>query len=399
MIPNKLGRFLTIQDTLFSFIDFYLTPILETKSIEQTKLKLGKKSSGKIGDHFLSEVHLIRKTLKMLTHKRKMMLAMFHPETSLEKTYLEVLRMDPVDCLILTSESLFQIPKAHLSLALKTSTESISFRRKQLLTIFEEEGIAVPELQKLLKNTTRLRSERVSSKMNWVERFQRLPLSIRFTLESGVVLLSLTTLLWIIPEVRNRYENSIQKRINDYLIESSLVDAPPPSPQIQDHNLPHSSSEPSLVSGPVNQAHISPTEAEEDNLIVDKSSSVNMSEVNSRKQPKVVAGETWRFSFTGTGPATTDIESAISAEIQRLNVATAKPTLVPGGIQFDFLIPVDQVIALKMSLERKTYEIQQKYSPTNAGSIANFSWYKKRNMGTRIIPGAHVQVIIWISTL
>ena len=350
--------------------------MLTQKSIDLLKLRLDRKSKN-VKDTLLREVRLIRDAMKLLSGKRKTMIAIFHPETALEKTYLEVLRLDPSDCLILTSEYLFQIPKEQLSLALKTSVESLEFRRKQLQSIFEEEGITLKEIEKLITASGGARAETIPEKMSLIQRFQRLPLALRFTIESGAVLLSLLALLWVIPEIRNRYENSIQKRINDYLIESSLVDAPPPT-------------------GMTSNAPIPPQEAlgEGDEEVVTKSSS---DEVTSRKQPRVNEGETWRFSFTGT--ATSDIESGVTSLLQKLNLSATKPTMVPGGINFDINVPVGQVIALKNGLEQKTSEIQQNSSPGSSGSVANFSWYKKHNMGTRKIPAGYVQIIIWISTL
>jgi len=351
--------------------------MLTQKSIDLLKIRLDRKSK-KSKDLLLRDVKLIRDAMRLLSGKRKTMIAIFHPETSLEKTYLEVLRLEPSDCLILTSESLFQIPKEQLSLALNTSIESIEFRRKQLQSIFDEEGITLKEIEKLALASTGMRADTIPERMSLIQRFQRLPLALRFAVESSVVLLSLLALLWVIPEIRNRYENSIQKRINDYLIESSLVDAPPPTGSNVQAPIPSQDA--------LNEA--------EDESVVTKSSS---DDVASRKQPKVNEGETWRFSFTGT--ATSDIESAANSVIQRLNLTTAKPTTVPGGIDFDFNVPVDKVIALKTALEQKTEEIQQKNSSSSTGSVANFSWYKKRNMGTRKIPAGYVQIIIWISTL
>jgi hypothetical protein len=349
--------------------------MLSQKSIDLLKLRLDRRSK-RVRDPLLRDVKLIRDVTKLLSTKRKNLIEVFHPQTATEKTYLEILRIEPADCLILTSENLFQIPKESLSLALKTSIESLDFRRKQLQSIFDEEGFTLNEIEKLIKHSKGSSHDTIPERIDLLRRFQRLPLVFRFMIESGSVLLALLALMWLIPEIRNRYENSIQKRINDYLIESSLVDSPPPSGSNAQAPLPV-------------QDAASETE---DETVVTKSSS---DEVTSRKQPKVNAGETWRFSFTGT--ATSEIENAALSVIDKLNLDAAKPVTVPGGIQFDFIAPVDQVILLKTGLEQKTVEIQQK-SSANASS-ANFSWYKKHNMGTRTIPGNHVQIIIWISTL
>jgi hypothetical protein len=109
-------------------------------------------------------------------------------------------------------------------------------------------------------------------------------------------------------------------------------------------------------------------------------------------------GETWRFSFTGS--STHEIESGILEALKPLSIET-KPLTVPGGIQFDFMLPISQLIPLKGRLETLVFSLQSKTGPGKAasGGGVNLSWYKKKNMGTRRIPDAHVQVIIWISTL
>lgn len=366
------------DQTLFRFVDFYLSPVLPQKNIALLKIRLDRKSK-RIKDTLLRDVKLIRDAIHLLSSKRKTLITTFHPETNLEKTYLEILRIEPACCLILLSESLFKISDDTLSLALNTSVESIRFRRKQLRAIFDEEGITSDEIVKLTSAVQNLDRNAFQDRTDLLQRFRRLPLLIRFLLESAAVLLCLTGLLWVIPEIRNRYENSIQKRINDYLIESSLVDAPPPPTETNNQ-----------VAAPAEDAQ----EPAEEEATVTKSSS---DEVTSRKPPKVNEGETWRFSFTGT--ATSEIESSVALSMQKLNLEVPKPITVPGGIQFDCTVPVDQVIALKTALEQKTEEIQQKNPSSSIGSVVNFSWYKKRNMGTRKIPSAHVQVIIWISTL
>jgi hypothetical protein len=366
---------LNIEPILFRFVDFYLSPMLNQKSIDLLKIRLDRKSRS--SDEFLRNVKLIRRAMKLLSSRRKTMIAVFHPETAIEKTYLEVLRLTPADCLILTSETLFPIPKETLSLALKTSIESLDFRRNQLQSIFNEEGFTSKEIEKLVLASS-IPSHSIPEKINFLQWFQRLPLALRFTIESAFVLMCLLSLLWVIPEIRNRYETSIQKRINDYLIESSLVDSPPPA---------GSNTHPSIP------AQDSAAENDDENVVTKSSSDA----VTSRKQPKVNAGETWRFSLTGT--ASSDIEAAANQAIAKLNIENIKPTTVPGGVQFDFILPVDQVIPLKTTLEQKTYEIQEKNSAAPPGSSANFSWYKKKNMSTRKIPASHVQIIIWISTL
>ncbi len=377
---------MNIEQSLFQFIDFYLLPNLSQKSIDLLKIKLDRNSK-KITDPLLREVTLIRDALSLISERRKPLAQIMVPENSGEKLYIEVLRLKPHDCLILTSSELFSIPINHLSLALKTSTESIEFRRTQLLTQFQEDGFSLEQLKGVSFPWSRRRGDaptvRTYEQVGFLQNFQKLPLALRFTIETSLILMGLLGLLWLIPEIRNRYENSIQKRINDYLIESSLVDSPAPAGT-------------SKTAKPLAPDAVSTGgEEEEETLGLNRSSS---DELSSRKQPKVNAGETWRFSFTGA--ATNEIESGVMDSLQKLSISSDKPLTVPGGIQFNFVVPVERVIPLKNALEQLVNDIQQKTSVKGSGmNLASFSWYKKRNMGTRKIPSGQVQIIVWISTL
>ena len=373
------------EQSLFHFIDFYLSSVLSQKNIELIKVKIDQKSK-KIEDPLLRDVTLIKDTLKALApHSKINPLGPLTKPSSQDKIYTEIHRLKLEDALILTTGELFPISSEQLSLALQTAVESIVFRREQLKIHLHEEGVILSQLTFPFR--TPLMSEtgepiRKAEQIGYFQKFQRLPMALRFLIETGLVLSGLLALLWIIPEIRNRYETSIQKRINDYLIESSLVDSP----------APPGTSKTSIITIE-NQPTVTTDDDEESNN--QKSS---FEDTSSRKQPKVNEGETWRFSFTGS--ATSDIETAINSSIQKLNITDQKPTIVPGGIQYDFILPMSNVLGLKGMLEQAVAEIQQHGGTKNTiSSLASFSWYKKQKMSTRKIPGGHVQIIIWISTL
>ncbi len=373
------------EQSLFQFIDFYLASSVSQKNIELIKIKIDANSK-RIEDPLLREVSLIKATLKALRpHSKLRPESRFNRHSHQDRLINEIHQLKLDDALILTSGELFPIPADHLSLALRIAAESILFRRTQLLEKFKEDGLTLSELKlpiRVPEAPQAGESFQTTDKISMVRRFQRLPMAARFLIETGLVLLGLLALLWIIPEIRNRYETSIQKRINDYLIESSLVDSPAPNGTSK-----------TPVINPEAQTPAA-TDDEEENT-AQKSSS---EEVSSRKQPKVNEGETWRFSFTGSD--TPDIETSVNSALQKLNVDDKKPTTVPGGIQYDFILPVGNVLSLKSMLEQSVAEIQQRGgSKGSISNLANFSWYKKQRMNTRKVPPGNVQIIIWISTL
>jgi hypothetical protein len=213
-----------------------------------------------------------------------------------------------------------------------------------------------------------------------VDRFKTLPLFARFLTETGLVLSALIFLMWLIPEIRNRYETSIQRRINDYLIESTITDAP----------APEGTSKTPRVIQPLPEET---ARAEAAEPVAPKA------EASNKRPLKVNAGETWRFSFTGA--STQEILNGLGTVLSKMGKDSPKSVTVPGGIQFDFYVPVQELAVLKINLEEMTGQLQRRLSggPDDPQSSVNMSWYKKRGMQGRKIPNGQVEVVIWVSTL
>jgi len=368
------------ESNALSFLNLYLEPFLPRKNLDLLKLSLIKKArKKKAEDPGLSEIGLIRDIVSILHKRRKTILAHLNPQEVREAAFLELLKLPPEDALLICSSTLYPIPLSSISLALKIPESSLLHRKEQLEAQFKEHHLElaplIPETDSERERSRLIRNRRKSP----LSTFQALPLGVRFLIETLLVLTLLLGLLWVIPEVRNRYESSIQTRINEYLIESALVDSPAPEGTSKDPK------EPILMDQAGSQEET-----------ITKSSSDAPSQ---KRQPKVNAGETWRFSFTGS--ATPEIEASILEVLRKLHLEGQKPLNVPGGIQFDFILEVDRLLDLKNQLESTITEIQRKAraAQTSAIAYANMSWYKKRNMGTRKIPAGHVQVIVWISTL
>jgi hypothetical protein len=375
----------TLQ-TVGDFVELYLSPYQSSKNIEFVQLKIHRKAQRilrRTNDALLLKVACFQDSLTHLKKYRRS--SPYHKQLLLnspeEKFYHGLTQLNPEDCLIMIAAERYQMTSAELSLILKRSSESIEFRRNQLKQTFAEESIPFVDPTQLkpkdlIIQLTSASPERIHRSV--YQSFQSLPFAIRFTVETLSVLFTLVFLMWVIPEIRNTYENSVQKRINDYLIESSLVDSPAPEGTSKTAKVVPSP-DPQTDSEPENEPN-------------------NTASAASKKQPKVNDGETWRFSFTGA--MTNELEAGILSILKKQGLEEHKPLTVPGGIQFDFTLRVQDVISLKTSLEDMTSSVQQKTSATrqNMMSSANMSWYKRRMQG-RKIPSGNVQVIIWISTL
>lgn len=368
------------ESSALKLIELYLHSSIPPKGIALAKLRIESKI-GKINDPLLREVEFVRSTVHLLEKKRKLVsstLASTHSPAHIQA----LKQLSPSDFLILLSQKHFPISPEILSLALHIPKDSLLFRAEQLQRQFGKFRLTSQDLdQILLTNNIEGSDGIVVRKTTLLQRFQNLPFLVRFATETTAIILGLIAILWAVPAIRNSYENSIQKRINDYLIENSLVDSPAPSGTQKTGRAPD------------------PAALEANEVIDEATTKSSSNEASSRKQPKVNEGEVWRFSFTGS--ATSEVEGGIIEIISKRSTDKQKPLTVPGGIQFDFLLPVDQVIPLKTELEQKVAEIQSKADSTKQSpmSLANLSWYKKKTISTRKIPANHVQVVIWISTL
>jgi hypothetical protein len=359
---------MSAESPVLRFAEFYLGPIMSRKSLDLLKLDLVRPAS-KAEDPGLGELRALRELASAMGKKRKTLFSDDERQSSLSPAQRELYALEPDEALLLASHAPFRIPLKSLSLAFGHPVESLQFRSYALLRRLEDAGVG-PDTWDTESRAPETGSSATPRPANWIESFRGLPVGLRLTIETGFILSGLMVLLWLIPEIRNRYETSIQRRINDYLIESSLLDAPAPEGTSKSPRPPVETPPETGIDEPEAPATRSSSE-----------------EPSARKQPKVNEGETWRFSFTGA--ATNEIESGVLEILKSYPSEQTKPLTVPGGIQFDFMLGVGQLIPLKTRLESLVRGIQS----------VNMSWYKKRNMGTRKIPDAHVQVIVWISTL
>lgn len=370
-----------LQNHASDLIDFYSGGAIPARNLELIKDRIGRQVEKQKNAELKPYVGL-RETLKELRtmHARRALqpavyLTLGHP------ILRELLQLRPEDFLILLASHRYDIPDDELSVILDVSADHLRFRREQL-----RQSVASgkpEELQRICGAPVATINEEIQQshhqRRNIAERFRSLPLPARFLFETGFVLGVLIFLMWLIPEVRNRYESSVQKRINDYMIESTISDAPAPD---------GTSKTPRIVEAP----------PPETNPVAEEPES-KPSETQSKRPLKVNAGETWRFSFTG--PATNDILTGINETLQKMGYAETKSITAPGGIQFDFFIPVKDLSNLKLNLEEMTAHLQRRTSSStpDAPAVVNMSWYKKRGMTGRKVPAGNVEVVIWVSTL
>ena len=371
------------QQHPIDLVEFYSGGAVPQRNLDLIKIRIERHIAHQKNPELIPFVSY-RQTLKELKeiHTRRA----YHP--SVYKTFThpilrELLHLNPEDFLIVMSEVRYGIPDVELSIILSMSVENLKFRRNQL------NEIVAPSKKEELKKICTAPLESLHEvvhhpqhhRKNILDRFRALPLPARFLFETGIVLSVLVFLMWLIPEVRNRYESSIQKRINDYMIESTISDAPAPE---------GTSKTPRIVEAPP---------ADIVNIGMPDEADQKITEGQSKKPLKVNAGETWRFSFTG--PGTNDILNGVNETLKKMGLEKTKSITVPGGIQFDIFLPTSELSNMKLNLEEMTAHLQRRTSSsgTDAPAVVNMSWYKKKGMTGRKVPSGNVEVVIWVSTL
>lgn len=99
-------------------------------------------------------------------------------------------------------------------------------------------------------------------------------------------------------------------------------------------------------------------------------------------------GNLWRFSFKTVSPM--DLQTSIMHILSQVDMTLlnnpAQPLIVPGGIEFDFLIPEQEVSLLKDQLEKLSHSESEK-----------LSWYRVKSK--KKIPEGMSQIIIWLSQI
>jgi hypothetical protein len=219
---------------------------------------------------------------------------------------------------------------------------------------------------------------------------------IRPLLEGALFVGVLALAFWGVPEIKALYDQAMERKLNSYLLENVITDAPIPKGM-----------EPKAPVVTANQTPASPqTNTNENSQGLTKSAKGTLSKKPPIPDPKVLAGEIWRFSWTGPDPDRTRsmVEDVLKQELG------GKPqgNVIPGGIQYDLELMVSQVIPLKHAFETRISLEQSKAAetldssgetPTGVSTVPQLSWYKRTPQRQNISKKNHVQVVIWVSTL
>lgn len=269
--------------------------------------------------------------------------------------------------------SVFQIPEESIRLRLEMT--------KRTLTTAMGQPISVAEwITSLLEKRSQPGSDKKNTPIKTKYRWEEAPWFVKSSIEAlGVVTLILAVVSGI-PKIRTIYEENLEKRLETY----DLAEVTPPSASdeegfddINQSSVPADDLEGELPSNlPAQSASAAP-------------------QTLSPTSVRVGPGEIWRFIVKTD--SLLEMMEKISKILTSPPVSLSDPATagrkVPGGVQFDLLVPSQLVPQISEQIE-KTAQLSAD-SLAEAQANETFRWYKARSR-TRV-PSGSTRVVIWLS--
>ena len=245
-----------------------------------------------------------------------------------------------------------------------------------ILSLIESQPLStLPESLKKEPFSTAL--PRLTSMPFSLSRWQRIPWYVRVLLESGLIVLGVITLVSSTPKLREIYENQIEKNFKN------LEDH---SPVLEELSL----QEKQVTQNQELNEQSSELKAQEDEL--------NGEDESVDSLPSSSGAQLWRFTLKTVTPDELRVEIIkVLGQFQLTTKNTASLGIqVPGGIEFNFLFPSEQIPELKKKLEALTPKSTQNQQDSEhpSGQEA-FTWYRVQSK--KKLPSGKAQVIIWLS--
>lgn len=246
-----------------------------------------------------------------------------------------------------------------------------------------------------------------------VDKWSRVPLILRTSLEVIAISTLALTALSAVPRIKEYVEEKSKQNLSQEL---ALIDSyEEPSPDFpaslfRKRTTPEPTGE-SLENAPVSEAEELNAAADQDEFQDDAA----LAEEGSNSDSATTSGgastltqEVWRFNLkTGTPRETSqEVETLLKKQGARnTSNPQAQPQglRVPGGIQFDLIVPSDQILQVK-NLLQALVETDEQASESRTNSEArvetgrtHFTWY--RSPAKKRIPAGYSRVVIWLSQI
>lgn len=209
---------------------------------------------------------------------------------------------------------------------------------------------------------------------NSLAQWERIPWYIRTLLEGISIVLIVMIGVSYAPKLRSLYEGQIEKNLSDFRESPNLTE---PLGENLETELPALQAVLSTTGQPGDGDELAGEDEETtDNIHVGKS-------------------ELWRFSLKTVSPD--EIRPQIIKALTEMKIPANTPGLggvkVPGGIEFDLILPQGHVANIKHALEKLVPKSAE--PPNEKAGTGNFSWYRVKSKHQ--LPEGMSKVVIWLA--
>lgn len=210
---------------------------------------------------------------------------------------------------------------------------------------------------------------------------------------SGVQTFAVTALILLgvalAPKIQSIYERALERRLEKFeLPETALMEEEFVADTAQDDVAP--GEENSSKSGDETCTPGKTTE-------ICKVDAAPESDESVSGPLKVGPNEIWRFNIRTESPK--DFRKSLMAEFKRLGISEKTEGFsgvsVPGGIQFNLLVPSQFILEIKDYLQKNATLQASGTKPSIAPSNRPFAWFKTKSRSP--VDANHTRIVIWFS--
>jgi hypothetical protein len=256
----------------------------------------------------------------------------------------------------------------------KVCGERLDHYRAILKTLAGQPRIPLPPVLKKSAKKSRLPKLEIL----WMNlgRWEKLPWYIRTVIEGFGIVLVVLVGISSAPKIRALYEKSVEHSLSDYKDNINLG-----------HSTPEGESVPPLeVAANATQEG----RASDDEIAGEADSAPSANGHFGHSQ-------LWRFTLKTVSPD--ELRPLVVKALTELKIPPTTPGLggiqVPGGIEFDLIVPETVVSELKGILHKLVAKPGEIQSETEPEKSENFSWYRVHSK--QKLPDGKSKVVIWLS--
>jgi hypothetical protein len=239
-------------------------------------------------------------------------------------------------------------------------------------------------------------AKRIPGRGTW----HQLPWYVRSPLEGVSIVLVILVAISAGPRIRGLYERALERSLSDYS-QSLDLEATPATPAPAAKAAGGEPGAGGVLLAQRGRAMSVDTDeiegAEGDDTAGSDDESAGGTGTSDEPDVRVGANEVWRFILKTDSPH--ELQSQVMKLLTELKIPPSTHGFagieVPGGIQFDLLLPPSAVSPIKRNLQSMAPHAPKELERSPAGET--FTWFK--NKSKQPIPARLTRVVIWLSQM